>query len=135
MTAMPDIMTVEVDPSAQTRDLCPAVLVDLRPRNVRQFVGETAGAVLARGVGMVLDRQASLASWMSVQMAAISKAVSGNADAREYMTTEEAAAYMRKSASWLVKRNDIPYVKGVPNIYRKSDLDSWFERSKFRPSL
>lgn len=50
-----------------------------------------------------------------------------------YLTTEEAAAYLRKSPSWLTKRNDIPYVRGVPNIYRKSDLDDWFKRQMFKP--
>ena len=45
-----------------------------------------------------------------------------------YLTTEEAAAYLRKSQSWLLKRDDIPFLKGVPNLYRREDLDDWFER-------
>jgi hypothetical protein len=50
-----------------------------------------------------------------------------------YMRTEEAAGYLRKSTAWLLKRNDIPYVRGVPNIYRKKDLDEWYERQMFKP--
>ena len=53
----------------------------------------------------------------------------------EYLRTEEASEYLRKSVSWLVKQNDIPYLKGVPNIYKKRDLDDWFERKKFSPRL
>lgn len=52
-----------------------------------------------------------------------------------YLTTTEAARYLRKSASWLLKRHDIPFLKGVPNIYRKKDLDCWFERNMFEPSI
>ena len=52
-----------------------------------------------------------------------------------YLRTEEAARYLRKSSSWLLKRHDIPYLKGVPNIYRKKDLDDWFERNMFEPSI
>lgn len=53
----------------------------------------------------------------------------------EYMTTEEAAAYLRKSVSWLVRQPDIPYVRGVPNTYKREDLDDWFERHKFVPQV
>ncbi len=56
-------------------------------------------------------------------------------EAASYLTTAEAARYLRKSASWLVKRHDIPYLKGVPNIYRKKDLDGWFERNMFEPGI
>ena len=52
-----------------------------------------------------------------------------------YLTSREAASYLRKSVSWLVKRNDIPYLRGVPNTYKKADLDSWFERNKFNPRV
>jgi len=52
-----------------------------------------------------------------------------------YMTTKEAAKYMRKSVSWLVKQADMPYLKGCPNLYKKADLDAWFERHKFIPRL
>lgn len=47
----------------------------------------------------------------------------------EYLTTKEAAAYMRRSKSWLLHQKDIPYLRGTPNTYRKSDLDAWFERN------
>ena len=59
----------------------------------------------------------------------------GNSVLPEYLKTGEAANYLRKSTSWLVKRNDIPYLKGVPNVYRKCDLDEWFDRNKFDPSI
>ena len=52
-----------------------------------------------------------------------------------YMTTREAAEYLRKSASWLVRQPDIPYVKGLPNVYKRTDLDDWFERHKFVPEV
>ena len=52
-----------------------------------------------------------------------------------YLKTQEAARYLRKSVSWLVKRHDIPFLKGVPNIYKRRDLDDWFERNKFIPQL
>lgn len=58
-----------------------------------------------------------------------------NGGVPEYLKTKEAAAYLRKSVSWMVKRHDIPYLRGVPNIYRRKDLDSWFERNKFEPGL
>lgn len=63
-----------------------------------------------------------------------SRAVSGNL-ASEYLITGEAAAYLRKSASWLLHQHDIPYLSGNPNVYRKSDLDAWFERAKTKPKV
>ena len=53
----------------------------------------------------------------------------------DMLTTAEAAAYMRRSVSWLVKQRDIPYLRGVPNTYLKKDLDDWFEKHKFHPRL
>ena len=47
-----------------------------------------------------------------------------------YITTEEAAAYMRKSVSWLIRRKDIPYYRGKPNLYKSSDLDAWMETKR-----
>lgn len=47
-----------------------------------------------------------------------------------YMTTREAAAYLRKSESWIMRRRDIPYLAGKPNTYHRRDLDNWFEQSK-----
>lgn len=46
-----------------------------------------------------------------------------------YMTISEAAAYLRRSVSWLVRRRDIPYVRGHPNTYARQDLDAWFRRN------
>lgn len=52
-----------------------------------------------------------------------------------YLTSREAAKYLRKSESWILKQADVPYLKGAPNLYKKQDLDDWFERHKFRPSI
>lgn len=53
---------------------------------------------------------------------------------QEYMTTEEAATYLRKSVSWLLKQSDMPYLRGIPNVYRRKDLDAWYERHMFKPA-
>jgi hypothetical protein len=53
----------------------------------------------------------------------------------EYITTSEAAEYLCRSVSWLLRQPDIPYLNGNPNIYRRKDSDGWFERSKFRPRI
>lgn len=47
-----------------------------------------------------------------------------------YLTTMEAARYLRKSVSWLVRRRDIAYLRGRPNTYLRTDLDEWFENNK-----
>ena len=57
------------------------------------------------------------------------------AERREHLTTKEAADHLRKSESWLLKRNDIPFLKGVPNTYRRADLDAWVERNLTRPRI
>ncbi len=49
------------------------------------------------------------------------------------LTTPEAARYLRKSTSWLLKRSDIPYLKGIPNHYRRKDLDAWLQRHRHLP--
>ena len=41
-------------------------------------------------------------------------------DAATYLTTEEAAAYLRKSVSWLLHRKDIAYYRGSPLLSRAS---------------
>ena len=43
------------------------------------------------------------------------------------LTTPEAAAYLRRSVTWLLRQGDIPYIRGVPNLYRRVDLDRWIE--------
>lgn len=48
----------------------------------------------------------------------------------EYLTTVEAARYLRMSVSRLLHLADLPYVRGRPNIYRRQDLEDWFERNK-----
>ena len=50
-----------------------------------------------------------------------------------YLTTSEAAGYLRHSVSWLLRRGDIPYLPGRPNMYAVRDLDEWFERNKHQP--
>jgi len=50
-----------------------------------------------------------------------------------YLKTSEAAQYLRKSVSWLLRQADIAYLPGNPNTYRRCDLDAWFERHKFKP--
>lgn len=52
---------------------------------------------------------------------------------KELLTTKEAAEYLHRSASWLAKQNDIPYIRGIPNLYQIKDLDAWIERHKKRP--
>ncbi|HOW96322.1 MAG TPA: DNA adenine methylase [Kiritimatiellia bacterium] len=48
----------------------------------------------------------------------------------EYLTTKEAAMYLRRSPSWLLHNKEIPYLTGSPNTYKKSDLDAWFNKTK-----
>ena len=56
-------------------------------------------------------------------------------DRGEYLKTPEAAEYLRKSTSWLLHQADVPYLSGNPNIYKRKDLDAWFERHKVRPRV
>ena len=51
----------------------------------------------------------------------------------KYLTTEEAAAYLRRTVSWLLRQADIPYLPGRPNTYAMRDLDEWFEGNKNNP--
>ena len=41
----------------------------------------------------------------------------------EYLTTEDAAAYMRRSVSWMLHQKDIPYYRGNRNP--TGDMDSF----------
>lgn len=50
-----------------------------------------------------------------------------------YMTTNEAARYLRRSTSWLLRTGRIPFVPGRPNLYSIRDLDAWFEANKHIP--
>jgi len=52
-----------------------------------------------------------------------------------YLRTKEAAEYLRKSTSWLLRQHDIPFLPGNPNVYKRADLDDWFERSKLSPRV
>jgi hypothetical protein len=56
-------------------------------------------------------------------------------DGSRYMTTDEAAMYLRRSVSWILRRGDIPYLKGRPNTYSRRDLDDWFARSRHSPRV
>ena len=63
----------------------------------------------------------------------LSSEISAENSLPKYLTTKEAAAYLRKSVSWLIRRKDIPYVSGNPNTYAMADLDKWFESNKYIP--
>ena len=52
-----------------------------------------------------------------------------------YLTSDEAAAYLRKSVSWLLRVPDMVFLRGKPNLYAKNDLDAWVERHKHRPRV
>ena len=52
-----------------------------------------------------------------------------------YLTTDEAAAYLRKSVSWLLRVPDMAFLRGKPNLYAKNDLNAWVERHKHRPRV
>jgi hypothetical protein len=52
---------------------------------------------------------------------------------RRYMVTREAADYLRKSQSWLLRQGDLPYLPGRPNTYCIDDLDQWVARHKHQP--
>ncbi|MFC1453023.1 helix-turn-helix domain-containing protein [Verrucomicrobiota bacterium] len=105
---------------------------DLRPRNVRQFVGEGAGVTAQRALGMVLRGQQAMAGWLAGEIKAMR---TGAGEAKEHMSTQEAAKHLNRSASWLLKRNDIPFVKGAPNTYRRTDLDDWAKRNLCKPRI
>lgn len=51
----------------------------------------------------------------------------------KYLTTSEAANYLRHSVSWLLRQGDISYLPGRPNLYAAQDLDDWYERNKWAP--
>ena len=55
--------------------------------------------------------------------------------ASPYLTSDEAAAYLRKSVSWLLRVRDMAFLRGKPNLYAKADLDAWVERHKHRPRV
>ncbi len=46
----------------------------------------------------------------------------------KYLTTGEAAKYLRMSVSRLLRIPDIKYLRGRPNTYARRDLDEWFDR-------
>ena len=51
----------------------------------------------------------------------------------KYLVTDEAAEYLRRTKSWLLRQAEIPYLPGRPNTYAVRDLDDWFERKKHNP--
>lgn len=51
----------------------------------------------------------------------------------EVLTSQEAAAYLRHSTSWLLRQPDLPYIKSTPNLYRRVDLDDWIKRHVLKP--
>lgn len=52
---------------------------------------------------------------------------------QRYLNTAEAARYLRRSVSWLLRSGEIPFVPGRPNLYSVKDLDAWFEANKHVP--
>lgn len=54
---------------------------------------------------------------------------------QKYLKTREAAEYLRKSVSWIIRRKDISYLPGNPNTYSLADLNDWFEKNKHTPLL
>ena len=52
-----------------------------------------------------------------------------------YLTTKEAARYLRRSVSWLLRQPDIPFVPGKPNLYEQTDLDAWLQKHKIKPRV
>lgn len=51
----------------------------------------------------------------------------------DYLTTDEAAEYLRVSPSFILRQTSIPYMKGRWNVYAKRDLDAWFDQHKALP--
>ena len=51
----------------------------------------------------------------------------------DVLTSQEAAAYLRHSTSWLLRQPDIAYIKSTPNLYRRVDLDDWLKRHVLKP--
>ncbi|MBU0486238.1 MAG: helix-turn-helix domain-containing protein [Proteobacteria bacterium] len=51
------------------------------------------------------------------------------------LKTKEASDYLRKSVSWLLRRKDIGYVPGAPNLYDIADLNDWLENNKHTPMV
>ena len=51
----------------------------------------------------------------------------------DYLTTDEAAEYLRVSPSFILRQQSIPYLKGRWNVYAKRDLDAWFDKNKALP--
>jgi len=52
---------------------------------------------------------------------------------QKYLKTTEAARYLHRSVSWLLRCGAIPYVPDRPNLYSIHDLDDWFESHKHIP--
>jgi len=53
----------------------------------------------------------------------------------DYLTTPEAAEYLRRSVNWVLCQKDIPYLPGHPNSYKRTDLDAWYEENKRKPLM
>ena len=75
------------------------------------------------------------ADWTASEKSLREALFPGRNDAPDKMTTAEAARYLRKSESWLLRQHDIEYVRGIPNTYERVALDDWFERHKYVPEV
>ncbi len=47
-----------------------------------------------------------------------------------YLNTRDAAKYLSRSVSWMLRQKDVPYYRGKPNLYRMSDLDRWMTNKR-----
>ena len=88
---MPDNLICELGSDAQQPDGDARIPAALRPRNVRQYVGDDRVGVLGRTLEMVLERQTIMAEWMAEKMAMRQEA------AKPILTTAEAARLIRVS--------------------------------------
>ena len=81
------------------------------------------------------DQSSSPTDNKPVELSATSRHFSSMESGSNYLTTEEAAQYLRHSVSWLMRQGSIPYLRGRPNLYLKKDLDDWFQSNKYTPRL
>ena len=63
----------------------------------------------------------------------VDNGLAARGETKLYLTTPEAAAFLRRSTSWLLRQKDIAYLPGRPNVYSVRDLVDWFESNKHKP--
>lgn len=79
----------------------------------------------------------TIADVNGLENSTVSQTISGQKgqSGRIFLTTPEAAAYLRRSVSWLLRQPDIAYIPGKPNLYAQEDLDVWVDRHTVRPKV